>query len=228
MITLEEQIAQLGDAVDEQLAQHAAASQGSEPPPRRWVLTVAAGLLLVGGIVAVAAISGIADPDQGSNSPTMTPQQVAEERARLDARLPSATESQQAALDDGLVTVTEILDLAQEASDCSVAAGGPRIDFQWDGEGVTRTISLGSGSPDESDRLVDISDRCWDKHVGLAEIYIALQAVLPADDQLRLRQLTIECLADAGIDAPDWPATDVDIDPSIEATCDDQAKALLD
>jgi len=228
MITLEEQIAQLGDAVDEQLTQHATASQASEQPRRRWILAAAAGLLVLGGIVAVAAVSGIADPDQGSNSPAMTPQQVAEERTRLDARLPSATESQQAALDDGLVTVTEILDLAQEASDCSVAASGPRIDFQWDGEGVTRTVSLGNGSPAEADRLVGISDTCWDKHVGLAEIYVALQAVLPVEDQLKLRPLTVECLADAGFDAPDWPATDVEIDPSVEATCDDQAKALLD
>lgn len=221
---LEDQIRQLADAVGDEL-EHQSPDVAPKTPLRRWFLAAAAVVLVVGGAVAVAAVSGIRD--SGSSAPFMTPEQVAEQRAMLDARLGDATQSQQDALDDGVVTVTEILDVAQEASDCSVAAGGPEIRFEWNGEGVERSVSLGS---DESEhvRLLATSDRCWDKHVGLAELYVALQQVSPVDEQQRQRELTIECLADAGIDAPGWPATDVDIDPSIEATCDDQAKALLD
>lgn len=228
MLTLEEQIEQLADAVDEQLTQRPTTSQHSAPPSRRWILGAAAGVLVLGVVGALAAVGGLGDNESGSASPDVSPEQVAEWRADLDAQLPTASESQQAALDDGIVTVTEILDLAQEASDCSVAAGGPLIGFEWTGEGVEWTVNTGSDDASEADRIFAITDDCWQQRVGLAEQYIGLQQVLPVEDQQRQRQLTIECLADAGFDAPDWPATDVEIDPSVEATCDDQAKALLD
>ena len=127
-----------------------------------------------------------------------------------------------------MITVSEALGLAQEASDCSVAAGGPTIDFEWNGEGMERTVSSGTSDAAEADSLFAIADECWDDRFGLAEQYLAFQQIRPTEDQERLRELTVECLADAGIDAPDWPTTDGEIDPSMEATCDDQAKALLD
>jgi hypothetical protein len=227
MTSLEQQIRQLADAVDDQLVGHAEAPEPARSAGRRSMLVIAAAVTVLVGVGALVGLGVVRDADQGTDS-ALTPREVAEIRAGLDAQLPDVTESQQRALEDGVVTVTEILDLAQEADDCSASAGGPDISFEWDGDGVSWSVTTGRGDEAEHDRLVGIADTCWERHVGLASMYVGLQAVLPADDQRRVQQLTVDCLADAGIDAPDWPATNVDIDPSVEATCDDQAKQLLD
>lgn len=227
MTSLEQQIRQLADAVDAKLVGPATDPGPTRSAGRRSILAIAAAVTVLVGVGALVGLGVVRNADEGTDS-ALTPREVAEIRAGLDARLPDVTESQQRALEDGVVTVTEILDLAQEADDCSIAAGGPDISFEWKGQGLTWSFRTDSADRTESERLTGLADTCWERHVGLASMYIGLQAVLPADDQRRVQELTVECLTDAGIDAPDWPATNVNIDPSIEATCDDQAKQLLD
>lgn len=225
---LEDQITQLADAVDEQIQQPGSAEPATGRRGRRWLLNAAAGLLVLGGVGAIATVASRSETPPGSGSPDVTPQQVAQWRADLDRQLPLASASQQDAMEDGVITVTEALGLAQEASDCSVEASGPPIRFEWNGKGLEHGVNSGTDDSGEADAIFAIAESCWDDRVGLAERYIGLQQVLPVEDQQRLRQLTVGCLADAGIEAPEWPGTDVEIDSSIEATCVDQAEALLD
>lgn len=68
MLTLEEQIKQLADAVDDQLALPANVDQSSARPSRRSMLTAAAAILVLGGFGAIAAVGGLGDAEPGTSA----------------------------------------------------------------------------------------------------------------------------------------------------------------
>ncbi len=71
---------------------------------------------------------------------------------------------------DGTVDIAELRELAAHASDCSLMAGSRPISIGLSSTGgLTRTIRFDPDG-DNVDELMAISDRCWEHHVGLAEL----------------------------------------------------------
>lgn len=184
----------------------------NELPRRRlrWVLAGGTCLLFIGSTVAVA------DSMRG-DPPVVTPDQVADLRAELDSQLPSASRSQRLALLDGVIDRSEMLLLGENASSCSVASGSRPIRLDVDEKSVEWEVNFGSG--DNVDELMAATDKCWFEHVGLAERYYGLQNVPPVSEQVRINELVVDCLAREGYEGTGWPATDAQIDPSVEAEC---------
>lgn len=181
----------------------------------RGATTGVACLVLAGGGVVVAdAIRG--------DAPVTTPEQVSDLRAALDSQLTSASRSQRVALLDGVVDRSELIDLGDDASRCSVANGSRPIQLNVDDDSVQWDVNF--GREDSVDDLMEITDKCWADHVGLAERYYSLQNVPPVSEQLRINRLVADCLADSGYEATGWPAIEAEIDPSIEAACVDVAE----
>lgn len=188
---------------------------------RRFIVGgVAAGVFIISAVGVTGALQD--DGDQG----VMTDAERAAMSNSLMSELASASPGQQEALADGNIEKDEIMALAEEASKCSVAQGTPPIEVGWGGTGPTRSYQFDPDLPiEEVERLLALSDACWDEHVGIVESLNAIDAVPSVDEQRAYNQAVQQCLIAQDEPGDNWPATDADIDPSIEARCVDEVEA---
>jgi hypothetical protein len=166
--------------------------------------------------VPAAAIALQDDDEEG----VLTDAERAEISASLMSDLSAASPGQQAAVEDGRIEAAEMVALAEEASDCSTAQGSLPFDVRWNENRLDRTQDFGPDLPiDELERLLAISDRCWDEHLGVVELLNALNMVPSVSAQQQYNQEVEECLLEQGQPGGGWPGTDAAIDPSVEAIC---------
>lgn len=131
---------------------------------------------------------------------------------------------QQEAAADGVIDRHEFSDLAAAASECAVASGAPPIEIEWNDGFDSRTQNFGTEISDKDyETLLNASQECWDEHVGVVEMMMALDLAPTQSEQFEIDRRVVVCLADAGVTADDWPATEKAIDPSLEADCVDEA-----
>ena len=103
-----------------------------------------------------------------------------------------------------------------------MAKGSSRIQLDIGKKSVGFQLSF--PSDDNIDALTAIAEKCWNEYIGLAERYYGLQNVPPVSEQVRINDFVVNCLADAGFEAPGWPATDAKVDPAVEAECAELAE----
>lgn len=188
---------------------------------RRFVVGgVAAGVLAISAVGVTAALQD--DGDQG----VMTDAERAAISNSLMSELASASPGQQQVLADGKIDKAEIMALGEEASQCSVAQGTPPIEVGWGGSGPTRSYQFDPDLPiEEVERLLALSDECWDEHVGIVESLNSIDAVPSVDEQRAYNRAVQQCLLAQDEPGANWPATQADIDPSVEALCVDEVEA---
>ena len=95
-------------------------------------------------------------------------------RAEFDDVIPDGFEAQRLAAQDGEIDPAELLRLAENASNCSLMSGSLPINVELGKWGLTRTMEFGRDAEDV-DELMVISDRCWDEHLGAAELQYSRQ-----------------------------------------------------
>lgn len=180
------------------------------------------GWLLVSGIVAAAlafpaAVIALQDDDENG---VLTDAERAAIAASLMSDLSAASPGQQAVLEDGTIEVAEMVRLAEEASDCSTAQGSLPFEVQWNRNRLDRTQNFGPDLPiDELEKLLAVSDKCWDEHLGVVEMLNALNMAPAVSAQRQYNQQVEACLLEQGQPAQGWPATEAVIDASVEAIC---------
>ena len=95
-------------------------------------------------------------------------------RAEFDEAIPDGFEAQRLAARDGEIDPAELRRLAENASNCSLMSGSRPISVELGEWGLTRTIEVGRDA-ENVDELMAISDRCWDEHLGAAELQYSRQ-----------------------------------------------------
>ena len=95
-------------------------------------------------------------------------------RAEFDEAIPDGFEAQRLAARDGEIDPAELRRLAENASNCSLMSGSRPISVELGESGLTRTIEFGRDA-ENVDELMAISDRCWDEHLGAAELQYSRQ-----------------------------------------------------
>ena len=96
-------------------------------------------------------------------------------RAEFDGQIPNGLESQRQALRDGEIEPKELRALADNASNCSLMSGSRPISVDLDSGGLSWSVAFGR-DVENVDQLMLITDRCWEEHVGAAEIQYSRQA----------------------------------------------------
>jgi len=156
----------------------------------------------------------------------LTAEQKASARSGLISQLERVSPEQRRAAADGKISKSEVDRLATAADNCARGKGAPKIQRTWTQYGYERGLVFSKDvSFDEMDRIQALADQCWMEHVGVVEQMMALEVVPTEDEQRAFNLRVTECLKDAGVDLQEWPSTQVDIDPSLEANCVDQANS---
>jgi hypothetical protein len=180
------------------------------------------GWLLGGGVVAAVLVGpavAIAVPD-GDERGVLTDAERASITASLMRDVSAASPGQQAVLADGNIEVAEMVALAKDASECSIAQGSLPFEVAWNRNRLDRVQHFDPElSIDELERLLAISDRCWDEHLGIVEMLNAIDMVPSVGAQQQYNQDVEACLLSRGQPGEGWPATDKVVDASVEAIC---------
>ncbi len=147
----------------------------------------------------------------------------------IEALLPYASITQQEILADGIVTPGETERAASEVVECA-AKQDVAVNHLSDGY---RHKGFHTFTPKGADRnhSTAVFEACTEELFDLVEWSLALQNSLSSEEQDRLNQLVIECLASAGYDVDDvgsWPNPRFEPDPSVVADCYDAAEDELD
>ena len=195
------------------MKQHESSEASTRRRGRGWLFAVAAASVLAVPAVAIA----LPDDEEGG---VLTDADRAAMSASLMNDLSAASPGQQAVLEDGRIEAAEMVALAEGASECSIANGSAPFEVQWNRNRLDRTQRF---DPDlaigELERLLAVSDKCWDEHLGIVEMLNSLDMVPSVSVQRQYNHSVEECLVKQGQPGEGWPATDADIDASIEALC---------
>lgn len=196
-----------------------------EPIDRRSRLPRA--LPLVAGVavalVASSVVVGVTNRAQLQDGVLTDGDRVALEQYVHD-NLSAASSKQQEMAARGSIDEADLLELASDASRCAVDAGAPPIEYEWTRDGFVTGQDYGGYEPDEMIRLLDVTDDCWEQHVGAIELMKALDLVPPEDEQRRFNAAVAACLTDAGEDGDGWPVVAGPLDPVLEARCVDTSR----
>lgn len=187
--------------------------------------------VLIGSVVAViglgslTAVAGALRDDSG----VLTDAERAQILADLDRQLAGASAEQQSVAADGEIEAAEMTALAEAASACSVDQGAPAMELRWNGNRLDRTQHFDPELPSrEFDRLLAVSDKCWDEHLGVVEMMKAADVVPSVDKQVAYNHAVTACLNKRGEPGANWPVTMEDIDPAVEASCVEEVESASD
>lgn len=134
----------------------------------RWPVIAALFVVVLGGALVAARFVGI------GGSSALSTQELERMRAEFDSEIPDGFEAQRLVAQDGEIDPSELLHLAENASNCSLMAGSRPISVELGKWGLTWSINFGRDEENVEDLMV-ISDRCWDGHVGAAEMQYSNQ-----------------------------------------------------
>ena len=186
---------------------------------RTWIGVVGAAAA-VASVVVFAASSANSTSELGSDRAAVV-------RAQRDvqARLPAASALQRSILADGAVSGTEANRVVDALVQCS-SASGVSVKSSEGSSGLEFTVVV-PRSADQFEKAEKF-DACYAEQFELVGITLGMQRARPAADLKEINAAVVSCLAERGIDASDWPATDAVIDPAVEASCVDEETAVFD
>jgi hypothetical protein len=139
-------------------------------------------------------------------------------RREFEAMVPTASEGQRAALEDGFVSRAEADQLTSEVIRCG-AEQGVEIVAEWQtSQGQMQFSYETSGT--------ETYDDCWGRLYDVVERALALQNSLTGDESEALEAGMIDCLAESGIELTSWPS-DSDPPADVEAKCYDEVYATV-
>jgi len=175
-------------------------------------------LVLVGIVVVASCGSGEVAADDRE-------QQLQQERQRIEALLPDASELQQDVLGDGFVTAGEADRVAAAVVACASQQGTVVTPIWTEGNMEFRTF--GGQTEESSDRAIAVFESCYESEFSLVASSLGIQNALTTDQLEQRNQLVLDCLLSNGFDVGDWPAVELEPDPQVESQCVDDAYEQL-
>lgn len=185
-----------------------------------------AGCVVLAALVGWYAMRSVPSITAGEPGGVLSDQQRADIGSDLARQVASVSVDQQKAVADGQIDVDELMNLARQADACAVKAGVPETHLEWTDRGFERSIQFSKTATEtDMNTLWQAANKCWDYNVGVAEQMRALNLVPSVPEQVEFNRKVAECLQQSGVEAKGWPATDVGIDPALEAKCVDKSGA---